>query len=277
MPETWDPRSSEERSREGQWNQSGNYDYRRQMNAGRHEWEDPGRQRFRNDEYGSQRYRENYRPPQTNQGAADYGEYRDRPYSNSGSYEGHGGFEGHIDPYREGRERGYGATSTGTGWGAAETGRHRLGSLTESAAASAQSVIGSRGYGERHYGDDYPERISHAGKGPKGYRRSDERIREEVCEILTRNRDLDASNIEVTVIEGVVTLSGNVEDRQAKRLAEDLAQDVSGARDVENHLRVGGDLSITRGTSEQPNESGATASGTSGSVLGLRADAAKQR
>lgn len=276
MPETWDPRSSEERSRQGQLSQSGDYDYRRQQtDAGRNEWRDPGRQRFRDEEYSSPRYREGYGPPQTNQGAADYGEYRDRPYSNSSSYEGHGGFEGHIDPYREGRTRGFGATSTGTGWGSGDIGRHRLGSLTESAAASAEGVIGSRGYGERRYDDDYSERISHAGKGPKGYRRSDERIREEVCEILTRNRDLDASNVEVSVSDGVVSLSGTVEDRRSKRLAEDLAEDVSGARDVHNHLRVG-NFAESRAGSEQLNESGA-ASGSSGSVLGLRADAAKQR
>jgi uncharacterized damage-inducible protein DinB len=35
-----------------------------------------------------------------------------------------------------------------------------------------------------------------------------------------------------------VTLSGEVEDRRAKRLAEDVAEQVMGVRDVHNHLKA---------------------------------------
>lgn len=77
-----------------------------------------------------------------------------------------------------------------------------------------------------------------AGRGPRGYRRSDERIREEVNDRLTDHGDIDASDIEVNVIEGEVVLEGFVDSRQTKRLAEDLAESVSGVRDVINHLRV---------------------------------------
>lgn len=101
-----------------------------------------------------------------------------------------------------------------------------------------------RGY-ERPYGDfreEYPRGYrgagSHAGRGPKGYRRSDERIREDVNDRLTWNADLDASDIEVRVIEGEVTLTGVVEDRRAKRLAEDLVEDVFGVHDVQNQLKI---------------------------------------
>jgi hypothetical protein len=76
------------------------------------------------------------------------------------------------------------------------------------------------------------------GRGPKGYQRSDERIREDVCDLLTENVDLDASDVQVTVIACEITLQGSVPSRQDKRLAEDLAESVSGVRNVHNQLRV---------------------------------------
>lgn len=79
---------------------------------------------------------------------------------------------------------------------------------------------------------------SHVGKGPKGYRRSDDRIREEVCEILTRHGDIDASEIEVQVQDGIVQLTGTVESRQVKRLAEDLIERINGVEDIRNELRI---------------------------------------
>jgi len=75
------------------------------------------------------------------------------------------------------------------------------------------------------------------GKGPKGYKRSDERIREEVCECLSRGH-LDASDIEVAVQDGEVQLSGTVVDRRSKRLAEDLLEHVNGVKDIANQLKV---------------------------------------
>lgn len=81
--------------------------------------------------------------------------------------------------------------------------------------------------------------VSHAGKGPKGYQRSDERIREHVCEVLTDSHDIDATHIEVTVKNGDVILSGTVEDRNTKRMAEDHVWQLSGVKDVQNNLKVG--------------------------------------
>ena len=77
-----------------------------------------------------------------------------------------------------------------------------------------------------------------AGKGPKGYQRSDERLREEINDRLTQDDRLDASEIEVQVRNGEVTLTGTVPDRQMKRYAEDCADDVPGVRDVMNQLRI---------------------------------------
>lgn len=79
--------------------------------------------------------------------------------------------------------------------------------------------------------------VGHSGKGPKGYRRSDERIREEVCEVLFHSPAVDASDIEVSVKEGLVTLSGTVKGRFAKREAENCIENLTGIEDVQNELR----------------------------------------
>jgi osmotically-inducible protein OsmY len=79
---------------------------------------------------------------------------------------------------------------------------------------------------------------SYRGRGPKGFQRSDDRLRELVSERLADHHDIDASDIEVTVSNGEVTLQGTVDDRRTKRLAEDVAESVSGVRDVHNQLRV---------------------------------------
>lgn len=76
------------------------------------------------------------------------------------------------------------------------------------------------------------------GKGPKGYTRSDDRIREDVQDRLADDPYVDASDIEVKVEHGVVVLTGDIADREQKRRAEDIIEAVSGVRDVENRLHV---------------------------------------
>ncbi len=75
-------------------------------------------------------------------------------------------------------------------------------------------------------------------RGPKGYVRSDERIREEVCDKLGMHDELDASDVEVTVKDGEVFLSGTVETRQMKFIAEQICDSVSGVKDIVNQLRL---------------------------------------
>jgi hypothetical protein len=79
---------------------------------------------------------------------------------------------------------------------------------------------------------------THIGKGPKSYRRSDDRILEEISDHMCDNPYLNASEIDVAVNNCEVVLTGIVEDRQSKRLAEDIAEAVSGVENVENRLRV---------------------------------------
>ena len=81
-------------------------------------------------------------------------------------------------------------------------------------------------------------RPQYAGRGPKGYKRPDDRIREDICDCMTDDPALDASQIVVEVIDGEVTLSGSVMSRDQKRRAEDVAERTSGVRDVTNQLRV---------------------------------------
>jgi osmotically-inducible protein OsmY len=87
-------------------------------------------------------------------------------------------------------------------------------------------------------------RSPYRGLGPRGYKRSDERIREDLNDRLTDDPYLDASDIEVSVNNCEVTLSGTVDTRTAKRRAEDIAEWVSGVRDVQNNLRVSQEGSI---------------------------------
>jgi hypothetical protein len=77
--------------------------------------------------------------------------------------------------------------------------------------------------------------------GPKNDARSDERIREDLCDRLQHlasRGHLDPSDIEVTVRDGEVTLDGTVPQRDWKHRAEDLAEAVIGVKGVENRIRV---------------------------------------
>jgi hypothetical protein len=99
--------------------------------------------------------------------------------------------------------------------------------------------FGAEGYRER----DASRRGSFAGRGPKNYTRADERIREDACEQLTADPDVDAVDITVTVAGGEVTLDGTVPERGMKRAAEDCVESIPGVREVHNRLRFAPDAS----------------------------------
>jgi hypothetical protein len=79
---------------------------------------------------------------------------------------------------------------------------------------------------------------SFRGVGPKGYVRSDERLKDDICERLTGHPDIDASDISIDVRQGVVSLTGTVNHRLAKHEVEDLVDNVIGVKDIENHILV---------------------------------------
>lgn len=87
-------------------------------------------------------------------------------------------------------------------------------------------------------GDQMSLRRNFRGKGPRSYKRSDERILEDINDRLFLDPYIDASDIEVDIDKGDVILKGTVEDRIAKRCAEDIVETVPGVKNVENRLRV---------------------------------------
>jgi hypothetical protein len=103
------------------------------------------------------------------------------------------------------------------------------------------------------------------GRGPKGYTRSDERIQEDVSDRLEQHGEIDASEIEVRVSNGEVTLEGTVEDRRTKRLAEDVIETCPGVKQVHNRIRVQGNggeraKNFGQSTSGQSGQKGQTGS-----------------
>ncbi|HYE47486.1 MAG TPA: BON domain-containing protein [Caulobacter sp.] len=176
---------------------------------------------------------------------------------------GQGG--GDYDRGRYGEERygnqGYGGQSYGQGdrqsYGSQWDDRQAYGGYGGAWGGDYRGEYGGQRYGQETYRGDYRRDTgfgdpnpyvqaatdgetqgAHRGRGPKDYRRSDDRIREDVNDRLTDDAHIDASNIQVAVKEGEVTLSGSVDSRFAKRHAEDLAERISGVRHVQNNLRV---------------------------------------
>jgi len=146
----------------------------------------------------------------------------------------------------------------------------------QGSAGQGTAQMGHQGYAPQRHASPYPGQRSpepglghlghvgtgpHRGKGPSGYQRSDARLRELICESLTDDDQLDASHIEVVVKNAEVTLSGSVDDRRAKRDAEDCAASIWGVRDIQNQLRVRDDR-LQSGKSGQTS-SGQIASGPS--------------
>jgi osmotically-inducible protein OsmY len=97
------------------------------------------------------------------------------------------------------------------------------------------------------FGDDSAERRremdkrrsgEHKGKGPRGYQRSTDRIKEDVCDRLAEDDYVDASDIDIKVEDNEVILTGTVNSRAEKRRAEDLIESISGVKNVENRIKV---------------------------------------
>ena len=74
--------------------------------------------------------------------------------------------------------------------------------------------------------------------GPKGYQRSDERLREDISERLMQARHIDSSDVTVQVDGAKVLLEGTVPERRMKHAIEDLADLCPGVQDIENRIRV---------------------------------------
>jgi BON domain-containing protein len=128
----------------------------------------------------------------------EYGEEWTRPQGQGQGY-GNPGY---------GRSQGYGPQGSGVGY-----------------AGQGYGYGSQQGTGE------------HRGKGPKGYQRSDERIKEMLCERLRDDPAIDPSEVTITVQGGVITLEGTVDSRQTKNAIEEIAEQF-GTQDVQSNLRV---------------------------------------
>ncbi|MDP4034139.1 MAG: BON domain-containing protein [Pseudorhodobacter sp.] len=140
---------------------------------------------------------------------------------------------------------GYGAGVSGTrDWRATDYSRDHDRGMMSRAGDEIASWFGDEAAARRREED-------HRGKGPRGYQRSDDRIREDVSDRLSDDPRIDASDVEVLVESSEVTLAGEVASKAAKRCAEDCADAVSGVTHVQNNLRVkrtGSDVTGNPGT-----------------------------
>ena len=171
------------------------------------------------------------------QGYAGYGPSNPRPQGGGGytqsqgqAYGQRGGADGGPPRGFQQGEQGY-TGQTGTGYGRTPGG---------DAYPATGEGREDRSWWEktRDFLSGDERQSSHRGRGPKSYSRSDDRIRDDVNDRLTDDPFLDATDVEVTVAEGEVTLAGTVSSRADKRRAEDLADNVSGVKHLQNNLRV---------------------------------------
>lgn len=92
--------------------------------------------------------------------------------------------------------------------------------------------------------------------GPKGYTRSDDRLREDISERLMMADSVDSSDVTVSVKDAKVTLEGRVPDRRMKHAIEDLVDNCPGVQDIDNRIRVG--RQATTPTTSTTGSTGAT-------------------
>lgn len=189
-----------------------------------HAWEPGGRYDEESGLRDAQRRRQSER-----QGVGGYGQGGGGDEAGYGGYaaEGFGGGpttglfgygEGDRGGTFEGANPGYGGYGTGGG------------GYTASAGGGTSGIGGRQG--------QIAEHGPYVGHGPQGWRRTDESLHEQVCEILTRHGRIDASHIRVTVDNSEITLEGTVGSRREKRLAEEVLEGCHGLRDIHNHLKI---------------------------------------
>jgi len=222
---------------------------------------DPSYERDDRDERS--RDRDRYRGGRQSQYGQDQygqGQYGQDPYGQSDYGSGssqYSGFERSRDRDRWGEQRDYrgessrfgGGYGSQSGYGSQQRfggGESRFGD-EQRWRGESQGFFGDRdregwrggrfGYGER--GRDRPGFFQRLFKrGPKGYQRSDERLREDISERLMYAMEIDSSEVTITATDGRVTLDGTVPDRFMKHAIEDMVDECPGVQDIDNRIRV---------------------------------------
>jgi hypothetical protein len=233
----------------------GGSDYGREYNQ-ESGWQRPYRSSF-GDRHGYEGSRGNF---DFSRGGVDYSSYGrgmsdwGRGMGDYGANSGFGGYgHGHgrgMSDYGRGGSDYARDWSSGAGMGHEDWNRFGPGDMSQNWGRRA-----SDGQGQASHWNEQRNRW------PKSYKRSDERIKDDVHEELIRHGRIDASDIEVQVKEGEVTLTGQVASRQDKRVAEELAERVLGVHDVQNQLRARS--SMHGRSNQQESGSGEAMSGAS--------------
>lgn len=192
------------------------------------------------------------------------------------------------EPSRSGSPSGYGSSFYGQRQGRGEwEPRERFGGDESRWSDEQRSRVESQGpFGDRdregwrggrfRYGERGRERPGFFQRlfkrGPKGYQRSDERLREDISERLMYAMEIDSSEVTVGVVDGRVTLDGTVPDRYMKHAIEDLVDECPGVQDIDNRIRVQRESASTSslsgtgtsdvGTSTSSRTGGATSTGS---------------
>jgi hypothetical protein len=203
----------------------------------------------------AERYEDRWGGPRDSRGERDHRELfrnREQPRyfgTRDGSYgEGGAGFGGgygdrydeRVDAERWAEERGpYRGALGYRDWPEHGAGRSPYRDDSSSARGGARDRWFSGGYDDGRVSTYRPPDTQRRyARGPKGYARSDERIREDVSDRLMYRDDIDSSEVSVTVAGGKVTLDGTVPERRMKHEIEDVAVACAGVQDVDNRIRV---------------------------------------
>ena len=177
--------------------------------------------------------------PQGGEAFQGYGSQGGGTYASPGSYgaqnthqAGFGGYGSHAGGYGSqssyGSHGGYGSQAHTTQRGFGPHGGY----------GGAQGGYGAQGGAQGGWWPDGSRQTRTPRRGPKGYTRSDERIREDICEHLMASHHIDSSDVTVEVSGGKVTLEGTVPERRMKHAIEDMAGACPGVNDVDNLVRV---------------------------------------
>jgi osmotically-inducible protein OsmY len=236
----WQDRDENRQQQFGQYGQQGSQGYQGYQG---------GSQNFQSEGYRpSESYRNDDYDMQSGFGRGD--DYGSREYQGLGSsrqtsrdqQQGYSSSYGSRDLDYGSGSSSYGSNQSTSGYGRGsynedEYRSDRSSDMYGGRQSSGQS-LGQYGSQQGLQGQQDQSQGRYAGRGPKGYKRSDERIKEEISDILTRDQNVDASEIEIEVKDGEVTLTGTVTERRMKHHAEDLIEKCSGVKDVTNNLRV---------------------------------------
>ena len=231
-----------EQQRWDRWNDDENF-AEQQYGENRDQFGDQGARGYYGGSGGNQNQNQGY-------GAGRFGFTGQGEFDDRGGQETTGGRYGNF-----GRQSGFGNQSQGSqsyggmGW---------RGERSQSGMGMGNmGGMGMGGMGQR----DQQQRFN---RGPKGYKRSDERIKEDVSDRISQLHDVDASDVEIDVKAGEVTLTGSVPTRNMKWQLETLIDTIAGVTEVHNQLRIKREGSMTSGTeSERSTGMGEKPSGSS--------------